>query len=111
MDKEYPLYGKLATPAISPEEWWSELIRRCLKEAGASDRGEHPSSTLRTSSKRGRQGKDADRTDLARSQEKACSALLARFESDVGYRAFPETLESRKPHSHTIYPRGPLGRR
>lgn len=42
MDLEYPLYGKLSTPPISPEEWWTKLITRCLKEAGASDIGNFP---------------------------------------------------------------------
>jgi hypothetical protein len=40
MDLEYPLYGKRGNPPISPEQWWTELIRRCVKEAGADQAGE-----------------------------------------------------------------------
>jgi hypothetical protein len=39
MDVEYPLYGKRGDPPISPEQWWTELIRRCVKEAGADQAG------------------------------------------------------------------------
>jgi len=39
MDIEYPLYGKRGNPPISPEQWWTELIRRCVKEAGADQAG------------------------------------------------------------------------
>lgn len=72
MDAEYPLYGKHATPPISPEVWWSELIRRCITEAGASE------------------------AEVERCKEAASTALLRRFESDEGYIDFPETIQTRE---------------
>jgi hypothetical protein len=39
MDRQFPLYGKLAKPPISPEAWWTELIQRCMLHAGASQSG------------------------------------------------------------------------
>jgi hypothetical protein len=39
MEKIWPLYGKLSNPPLSPEQWWTELIQRCMKHAGASNEG------------------------------------------------------------------------
>lgn len=56
----------------------------------------------------------ADSVDLEQSQERASQALLKRFESDVGYREFPDTLNCCRYliHRHTIvatllHPRAP----
>jgi hypothetical protein len=46
MSEKYPLYGKHGEPPISPEAWWTELIRRCIKEAGASNAGQLRPSLL-----------------------------------------------------------------
>ncbi|RSH87113.1 hypothetical protein EHS25_003602 [Saitozyma podzolica] len=67
MERQFPLYGKLAKPPVSPEAWWAELIRRCMLHAGASQ------SDVDTA------------TGLGES-------LLTRFESDHGYRDFDDTL-------------------
>lgn len=71
MNVVYPLYGKHSTPPLTPEAWWSDLIRRCMLHAGASE------------------------ADLAAQGDKLTRSLLARFESDKGYRAFSDTLSTR----------------
>jgi hypothetical protein len=43
VSNDFPLYGKKAKPyAMSPEEWWTRLIRSCIEHAGASHEGEWP---------------------------------------------------------------------
>jgi hypothetical protein len=86
MDAEYPLYGKHARPRLSPEQWWTELIRRCFKAAGADDAGRIRAIFA---------DEHAKIPELDRFGKKASSALLDRFESDQGYRDFPETIETR----------------
>jgi hypothetical protein len=70
MEAEHPLYGKHGDPPISPEQWWTELIRRCIKEAGATE------------------------AELKNCQAETSRALLQRFESEHGYVDFPETLKA-----------------
>lgn len=40
MEARWPVYGKHSTPALSPEQWWTELIKQCMLEAGAAEKGE-----------------------------------------------------------------------
>ena len=77
MDAAFPLYGKHASPPLTPGEWWTRLIHKCMAHAGASER------------------------ELAECGERMSASLLARFESQAGYSNFPETLdtcESLAPH-------------
>jgi len=37
----YPLYGKHASPPLTPEAWWSTLIHKCMLHAGAGQRGKY----------------------------------------------------------------------
>ena len=39
MDKTWPLYGKHSDPPLSPEEWWTEVIKRTMLHAGAPPTG------------------------------------------------------------------------
>lgn len=66
----HPLYGKHSTPPLTPEAWWTSLIRRCMIHAGASE-----------------DALSARGDDLGK-------ALLARFESEKGYRDFSDTLST-----------------
>ncbi|KAK1923298.1 HAD-like domain-containing protein [Papiliotrema laurentii] len=70
MDKTWPMYGKHADPPLMPEKWWTELIRRCIVNAGAE-----PSLVDHALPRLG-------------------PSLLKRFESEAGYRNFPETLDT-----------------
>ncbi|WWC65006.1 uncharacterized protein I303_107620 [Kwoniella dejecticola CBS 10117] len=72
VDAKWPLYGKHSNPALTPEEWWTKIIYETLLEAGA------------------------DRTELDDKIGKIGPALMSRFESDEGYRNFPETIECLK---------------
>lgn len=72
MNAQFPLYGKHSTPPLTPEKWWSTLIQRCMVHAGA-----------------GASEVDKQGGELA-------AALLKRFESEVGYRAFEDTMPTRK---------------
>ncbi|WRT70923.1 uncharacterized protein IL334_007922 [Kwoniella shivajii] len=67
IDSKWPLYGKHATPALTPEEWWTKIIYQTLLEAGA------------------------EKKDLDENIGVIGPALMSRFESDEGYRNFPET--------------------
>jgi hypothetical protein len=40
MEVRWPVYGKHSKPALSPEQWWTELIKQCMLEAGAAEKGE-----------------------------------------------------------------------
>lgn len=71
MDKTWPMYGKHADPPLTPEKWWTELIRRSIVNAGAE-----PSLVDHALPRLG-------------------PSLLKRFESEAGYRNFPETLDTR----------------
>ncbi|WOO82565.1 Haloacid dehalogenase-like hydrolase domain-containing protein 3 [Vanrija pseudolonga] len=68
MNAQYPLYGKHSVPPLTPEKWWSTLIHKCMVHAGA-----------------GASEVDQKGSELA-------AALLKRFESEVGYRAFEDTM-------------------
>ncbi|OWZ63222.1 hypothetical protein AYX15_04743 [Cryptococcus neoformans] len=68
VDAQYPLYGKHSTPSLTPEEWWTRIIYETLREAGASKR------------------------ELDGKIDAIGPALMSRFESDFGYRNFPETV-------------------
>ncbi|KAL1408668.1 hypothetical protein Q8F55_005481 [Vanrija albida] len=68
MNAQYPLYGKHAAPPLSPEQWWSALINQCMLHAGAGA------------------------PELEAKGPALASALLGRFESEVGYRAFDDSL-------------------
>ncbi|WWC72793.1 uncharacterized protein I206_106757 [Kwoniella pini CBS 10737] len=72
VNADWPLYGKHTHPALTPEEWWTKIIYQTLLEAGAS------SSEL--NEKIGMIG----------------PALMSRFESDKGYKNFPETIDCLK---------------
>ncbi|KAK4689654.1 hypothetical protein P7C73_g447, partial [Tremellales sp. Uapishka_1] len=68
INSAHPLYGKHSSPPLSPEEWWTSLIRECMIKAGA------------------------ERSQIETGMNKLGPALLARFESEKGYRNFPETI-------------------
>ncbi|KAL7420930.1 hypothetical protein Q5752_004884 [Cryptotrichosporon argae] len=70
MSRVHPLYGKHSAPPLSPADWWSGLIRRCMLHAGTAE------------------------ADVERVGDALVGSLLGRFESDVGYVDFPETLAS-----------------
>ncbi|WVQ63476.1 uncharacterized protein L199_001629 [Kwoniella botswanensis] len=70
VDSKWPLYGKHTEPALTPEEWWTKIIHQTLLEAGAP------------------------KDDLDQKISVIGPALMNRFESDKGYRNFPETLET-----------------
>jgi hypothetical protein len=66
MNEQYPLYGKHI--ALDPKEWWIRIIRECVLQAGA------------------------DEPQVERVIHELGPRLLERFESEEGYRNFPETL-------------------
>ncbi|WVQ86281.1 hypothetical protein IAT38_008449 [Cryptococcus sp. DSM 104549] len=68
VDAKWPLYGKHSDPPLSPEEWWVKIIHETLSQAGASDK------------------------ELGDRMKVIGPSLLARFESDAGYRNFSETI-------------------
>ncbi|ADV25538.1 hypothetical protein I315_04707 [Cryptococcus gattii Ru294] len=68
VDAQYPLYGKHSTPSLTPKEWWTMIIYETLREAGAS------------------------KQELDGKIDAIGPALMSRFESDEGYRNFPETI-------------------
>ncbi|WVQ77150.1 hypothetical protein IAR50_006833 [Cryptococcus sp. DSM 104548] len=70
VDASWPLYGKHTTPALTPEEWWGKIIYETYLVAGAPE------------------------AELAEKMDGILPNLLARFESDVGYKLFPETIAS-----------------
>ncbi|ODO05797.1 hypothetical protein I350_04858 [Cryptococcus amylolentus CBS 6273] len=70
VDASWPLYGKYTTPPLTPEEWWGKIIYETYLEAGAPP------------------------AELEKKMDDILPNLLARFESDVGYKLFPETIES-----------------
>ncbi|TYJ57310.1 hypothetical protein B9479_002043 [Cryptococcus floricola] len=70
VDASWPLYGKYTTPPLTPEEWWGKIIYETYLEAGAPP------------------------AELEKKMDGILPNLLARFESDVGYKLFPETNES-----------------
>lgn len=37
MNATYPLYGKHSTPPLTPESWWTQLIVKCMRHAGAGE--------------------------------------------------------------------------
>ena len=69
INAKHHLYGKHSSPPITPEQWWSELIQRCIVNAGAEE------------------------TDVERAMSTLGPSLLSRFESEKGYKLFPETAE------------------
>jgi hypothetical protein len=48
MEKTWPLYGRHSEPPLTPEEWWLEVIRKCLLHAGAEQSGEYTCSLYPT---------------------------------------------------------------
>lgn len=40
MNAKFPVYGKHSDPPLSPESWWGEIITRCMRHAGVSEKGE-----------------------------------------------------------------------
>ncbi|ORX40875.1 HAD-like domain-containing protein [Kockovaella imperatae] len=68
MNQIWPLYGKHTDPPTAPEDWWAELIRRCMVHAGG------------------------DEQEVLQVMPRLGPALLERFESDEGYEPFPEAL-------------------
>ncbi|WWC92549.1 uncharacterized protein L201_007508 [Kwoniella dendrophila CBS 6074] len=69
IDVKWPLYGKHSNPALTPEEWWTKIIRQTLLEAGG------------------------DANELDDKMGNIGPALMGRFESDKGYINFPETIK------------------
>lgn len=39
MEAAHPMYGKFSDPPLTPAQWWTELIRRCMVHAGAASEG------------------------------------------------------------------------
>ncbi|WVR08792.1 hypothetical protein IAU60_005850 [Kwoniella sp. DSM 27419] len=72
IDAQWSLYGKHSDPALTPEQWWTKIIHQTLRHAGAAD------------------------TELRDKMPSIGPALMSRFESDRGYRTFPETLQCLK---------------
>ncbi|KAK8850741.1 hypothetical protein IAR55_004661 [Kwoniella newhampshirensis] len=72
VDGQWPLYGKHSDPFLSPEEWWTKIIYQTLSFAGGS------------------------KAELERNMSTIGPSLLARFETDVGYHNFPETISCLK---------------
>jgi hypothetical protein len=72
MEKTYPLYGKHSDPSLSPEEWWTMLIRHCLVNGGA------------------------DSSAAERAMGSLGPRLLERFESKEGYVEFADTFNTRE---------------
>jgi hypothetical protein len=66
MNEQYPLYGKHT--GLDPKEWWIRIIRECVLQAGANE------------------------SQVEGVMHKLGPRLLERFESEEGYRNFPETL-------------------
>lgn len=86
MSVAHPLYGKHSRPPLTPEAWWSTLIGKCMLHAGATEYGELQARHLAVSLT----------SELAQQGDRLTQSLLARFESDVGYRNFPDTLSTCK---------------
>ncbi|WVF67820.1 hypothetical protein IAT40_002581 [Kwoniella sp. CBS 6097] len=72
VDAGWPLYGKHSKPPLSPEQWWTKIIYQTLRHAGASTQ------------------------ELDAKIDKIGPSLMSRFESDEGYRNFPETISTLK---------------
>lgn len=70
--RDFPIYGKHHSPPLTPGDWWTQLIEKCMAHAGAGE------------------------AELKTAMRTLGPALLDRFESERGYRNFPETLGVRE---------------